>query len=204
MKNKSESLKQNKLLQIIAGVVSIALVLAAGVLLTNTITYPDTQTGSFIEKAIAVVYPLLYLSFMVLAAFFAKSNNLKYFFFPLFAIALLSTASACFHYYLFEDTLYIWLIIPLAFFGYPLWNPVRMIATGIENATAYEGPYYNASEDYHYYYGSGNYLYEYEILLILVVFTIFSAVVYQLHTETDEQQIKKECWKLKKTHSCLP
>ena len=183
------TLKSNKLLQIFIGVFSGVVLLLGCYFLGEKITFPETAFWNIAEPVILVGYMLIYMAALSILAIFAKSHNLKYMYYPAFATCLTSVLSAFLHWHI-EDSLWL-LVMPLTMlFG----TPIRAMAKAIEKATTY----YVTIEEYGYgsYEIEETYIWEYPALIIFLAITLVSVIVYQLYTETAEQDIKKARWKL--------
>ncbi len=182
------TLKNSKLLQIIIGVLSAGILLFAGYALGEMVTFPETDFWNKAEPIIFVGYMLIYMASLSVLAIISKSHNLKYMYYPAFAICLTSVVSALVQWRI-EDSL--WLIaMPLAeYFGLP----VRTFTKAMEKLTTYTV-----------YVDDGEYSYDYEetllrecdALLIFIVITLISVIAYQLYTETAEQDIIKRRWRI--------
>ncbi len=185
-----KTLKNNKLFQIFIGVFSGVVLLLGCYFLGEKITFPETVFWNIAEPVILVGYMLIYMAALSILAIFAKAHNLKYMYYPAFATCLTSVLSAILHWHI-EDSLWL-LVMPLTMlFG----TPVRAMAKAIEKATTY----YVTIEEYGYgsYEIEETYIWEYPALCVFLILTLISVIVYQLYTETAEQDIKKARWKLR-------
>jgi hypothetical protein len=72
------TLKRNKPLQILLGVLFASLLLFAGYLLGETITFPETDFWNIAEPIILVAYLLVYMAFLSLIAIFSKSYDMAF------------------------------------------------------------------------------------------------------------------------------
>ena len=182
------TLKKSKLLQMIIGVLSAVLLLFAGYILGEKISFPETDFWNKAEPIIFVGYMLIYIASLSLLAIFAKSHDLKFLYYPAFAICLTSTTSALLHWRIEES---LWLIVmPLSeYFGLP----IRAVTRAIEKLTTYT--VYVNDGDYSYDYEE-TLLWEHDTLNIFVIITFISIIVYQLYTETAEQDITKGRWRI--------
>ncbi len=176
------TLKKNKILQMIIGIFSAVLLLFAGYISGEKISFPETDFGNKAELIILVGYMFIYTATLSLLAIFSKSRNLKYTFYPAFAICLTSVVSALIHWRIEES---LWLIVmPLSeYFG----MPIRAFTKAMENATTYINTTYEYEETF---------LYEQYTLAILLLLSFISVAIYQLYTETAEQDAIKRRWHL--------
>ena len=181
------TLKNNKKLQLFISLASGGLLLFAGYLLGETITFPKTDFWNIAEPIILVAYLLVYMAFLSLIAIFSKSNDLKLIYYPAFAVCATSVISA-FIYWCVEESFLLFLF-PLTL---PFSVPVRAFSQALEKATTYTVTVDDGE------FGSYTYdetvLYEHRVIIILFVLSVISLAVYQLYTETEEHITQKSKW----------
>lgn len=181
------TLKNNKMLQVFIGLASGGLLLFAGYLLDETITFPETDFWNIAEPIILVAYMIIYMAFLALIAIFSKSNDLKLIYYPAFAVCTTSIISA-FIYWNIEESFLLFLF-PLTL---PFSVPIRAFSQALEKATTYTVTVDGGQ------FGSYTYdetvLYEHRVIIILFILSLISVAVYQLYTETEEHITKKSRW----------
>ena len=160
------TLKNNKKLQLFISLASGGLLLFAGYLLGETITFPETDFWNIAEPIILVSYMLVYMAFLSLIAIFSKSNDLKLIYYPAFAVCTTSVISA-FIYWCIEESFLLFLF-PLTL---PFSVPVRAFSQALEKATTYTVTVDDGQ------FGSYTYdetvLYEHRVIIILFIHNIF-------------------------------
>ncbi len=174
------TLKNNKVLQFFISTVFAILLLLAGFLLSEKIPFPETSFWSIAKTVLLIGYLPIYVGALSLLAIFSKAKDLKFLYYPAFAICLNSVASAIIDYNIETSTL---ILLPFTkYFGLPL----RSFATALDKATTYTAPYgYDETI-----------LWQYDILGILLVMTLASVAIYQIYTETDDHVLKKTNWRI--------
>ena len=175
------TLKKNKVLQLFMGTAFAIALLFVGYLLSEKIDFPETPFWRIAEIVLLIGYLLMYMGALSLLALFSKSQDLKFLYYPTFAICLNCVASAIFHYN-FESRIWIVLIPLPKYFGMPLLS----FAKALDKETTYN-THYGYDETV---------FWQYNTLGILLVMTLISLVVYQIYTETEEQAVKKSRWYL--------
>ena len=175
------TLKKSKLLQMIIGVLSAVLLLLAGYILGEKITFPQTAFWNIAELVILIAYILIYTMALLLLARFAKKHNLKALYYPAFVTCLTSVISAIVYWQ--TETSFRLLTI---FISKALGKPILVFSEAVEKATLYHNKY-----DYDEFF-----LFQYDIVGILLIITIASLTAYQLYTKTEDHSIKLARWHL--------
>ncbi len=180
--------KRSIFVQILSGIFSALLFLHIGYLLSEKLTLPNTEFFKYGELIISVAYVLLFMVFVALAAILSKTHNLKYFYYSVFSVFFISISAALTAWY-FEDTLWL-LLFPFAEnFG----CPITAVSEVLQGATTYTIDWFDGYETYPL---DETILYKIDVITIFLIIILASVAIYQLHTETEEQEMTLNRWRL--------
>lgn len=182
-----KTLKEYKILQMLMGVFLGCLVLSVGLLMTSIATWEQLPTGNLLSKIILTIFPIMFTAGMTFIALVSKSNDLKFLYYPAFAVNLGSLVSAVFYYWV--DGSMGTTFQRLFDFAKTMGLPFGSFAEAVTEKLTYTVNYDGWSEEY-------SIIYEFDVLMILLLCLLVSVVVYQLYRDNDEHREKSARWRL--------
>ncbi len=182
-----KTLKKYKFLQVLTGIFAGCLVLSAELLLTSIATWAQLPLDNLLSKIILTVFPVMFTAGMTAIAVISKSNDLKFIYYPAFAVTSGSLVSAIFYYWV-DATMGTALRSFFSFakiIGLPFYN----YATAVTEKLTYTVNYDGWTDEY-------SIMPEIDVLMILLLCLLASVVAYQLYRDNDKHREKLSSWRL--------
>lgn len=182
-----KTLKKYKFLQVLTGIFAGCLVLSLGILLTSIATWEQLPLDNLLSKIILTVFPVMFTAGMTFIALVSKSNDLKFLYYPAFIVNMCSLSSAIFGY-LVDSTMG---TVFRSFFSFSksIGLPFHYFSVAVTEKLTYTVNYDGWTDEY-------SIMPAFDVLMILLLCLLASAVAYQLYRDNDEHKEKLSRWRL--------